>query len=180
MKTLQKGFTLIELMIVVAIVGILAAIALPAYQDYMVRAKTTEPLAKIDELKTSIAEFVASNNAVPLDGEAAGLGAAGINLVADSGANAVAKYYNAVAYQNVAANNVRVGARLNGTIHASLNGAWVVMDGTIDSPNSTSVLWDCFADMGGATGGAGAIKYLPSNCRKPISSAPGGGSFSPS
>ena len=60
-KKAQKGFTLIELMIVIAIVGILAAIALPAYQDYIVRSKMSEALAAMAEAKTSVAEYVASN-----------------------------------------------------------------------------------------------------------------------
>ena len=61
MKRIQKGFTLIELMIVVAIVGILAAIALPAYQDYTIRARVSEAAAAAGACKTSVAEFVASN-----------------------------------------------------------------------------------------------------------------------
>jgi type IV pilus assembly protein PilA len=61
MKQLQKGFTLIELMIVVAIVGILAAIALPAYQDYIVRSKMSEAMAAIAACKTSVAEYTASH-----------------------------------------------------------------------------------------------------------------------
>ncbi len=62
MKRLQQGFTLIELMIVVAIVGILAAIALPAYQDYVVRSKLSEAEAAIAACKTSVAEYTSSHS----------------------------------------------------------------------------------------------------------------------
>jgi type IV pilus assembly protein PilA len=161
MKTLQKGFTLIELMIVVAIVGILAAIALPAYQDYIVRAKMTEPLAKLDEMKVGIAEYVASNNATPATGVEAGLGAAGVNTVVDSGASAVAKYYNGIGYQEVNKGLVvAVGVRLNGAANANLADKWVIMTGNVDSPGTASVLWGCSTDLD-----TKYRKYLPSNCR---------------
>lgn len=62
MKTMQKGFTLIELMIVIAIIGILAAIALPAYQDYTVRTRVTEGLSLGESLKTAIASEVSTAN----------------------------------------------------------------------------------------------------------------------
>ncbi len=65
MKQLQKGFTLIELMIVVAIVGILAAIALPAYQDYIVRSKMAEPIAALAACKTSVAEYLSTKTSWP-------------------------------------------------------------------------------------------------------------------
>jgi len=65
MKQLQKGFTLIELMIVVAIVGILAAIALPAYQDYVVRSKMSEPIAALAACKTSVAEYLSTKTTMP-------------------------------------------------------------------------------------------------------------------
>ncbi len=61
----QKGFTLIELMIVVAIIGILAAIALPAYQDYTIRAKVSECAGVVSACKTSVAEYFASEGVVP-------------------------------------------------------------------------------------------------------------------
>src|ERR1700719_1474082 len=65
LKQVQKGFTLIELMIVVAIIGILAAIAIPAYQNYTIRAQITEGLSLADGWKTSVAEFYAQNGTFP-------------------------------------------------------------------------------------------------------------------
>jgi len=65
MRALQAGFTLIELMIVVAIVGILAAIAIPAYQNYTIRAQVTEGLSIGDGWKTAIAEYYANNGSLP-------------------------------------------------------------------------------------------------------------------
>jgi type IV pilus assembly protein PilA len=72
MKRVQQGFTLIELMIVVAIVGILAAIALPAYQDYIIRSKMSETEAAVAACKTSVAEYTATHAALPADNSAAG------------------------------------------------------------------------------------------------------------
>jgi len=72
MKRVQQGFTLIELMIVVAIVGILAAIALPAYQDYIVRSKMSEGVAAAAACKTSVAEYASTRGSFPTDTAASG------------------------------------------------------------------------------------------------------------
>ncbi len=69
MKRVQQGFTLIELMIVVAIVGILAAIALPAYQDYVIRSKMSEAVAALAACKTSVQEFASTKSSWPTSHE---------------------------------------------------------------------------------------------------------------
>ncbi|OOG52860.1 prepilin-type N-terminal cleavage/methylation domain-containing protein [Rhodanobacter sp. B05] len=80
MKKMQKGFTLIELMIVVAIIAILAAIAIPAYQDYLVRAQVSEGATLMDGGKTAVAEFYSNYGRLPGTNQSAGLAtAASIN-----------------------------------------------------------------------------------------------------
>jgi type IV pilus assembly protein PilA len=73
MKNVQKGFTLIELMIVVAIIAILAAIAIPAYQDYTIRSQVSEGPVLADGAKTAVAEFYQNTGHFPLNNESAGL-----------------------------------------------------------------------------------------------------------
>jgi type IV pilus assembly protein PilA len=84
-RSMQKGFTLIELMIVVAIIGILAAVALPAYQDYTVRAKVTEVILAASSGKTAVSEAAATFSGLPASGSVT------IN-------NQVSKYVSAVAW----------------------------------------------------------------------------------
>ena len=76
MRSVQKGFTLIELMIVVAIIGILAAVALPAYQDYTKRSHVSEGMALASGAKSSVTEFYSSMGRFPTTNDSAGLAAA--------------------------------------------------------------------------------------------------------
>ncbi|ENX2625790.1 pilin, partial [Neisseria gonorrhoeae] len=73
MNTLQKGFTLIELMIVIAIVGILAAVALPAYQDYTARAQVSEAILLAEGQKSAVTEYYLNNGIWPEDNTSAGV-----------------------------------------------------------------------------------------------------------
>src|SRR6266849_7249519 len=94
MKQVQKGFTLIELMIVIAIIGILAAIAIPAYQNYTIRAQVTEGMNLADGWKTSISEYYAQNGAFPTCSSTVAAGAAG--CIAVQGAT-TGKYVSGIA-----------------------------------------------------------------------------------
>jgi type IV pilus assembly protein PilA len=93
MKTIQKGFTLIELMIVIAIIGILAAIAIPAYQNYTIRAQVTEGLSLAAGWKTAISEYYAQNGSFPASSTTAAAGAA--TKVSVSGAS-TGKYVSGI------------------------------------------------------------------------------------
>jgi type IV pilus assembly protein PilA len=150
MKTIQKGFTLIELMIVVAIIGILAAVALPAYQDYTVRAKMSEALLAGSAGKTVIAEFFQNKGYMPADGTSVS--------------------WQSISTAKVASTAFTKKSDTEGTITVTLAGGGAVHkdvdDKTVDftgvGNSSTGIInWTC---RSGTTNGVNA-KYLPSSCK---------------
>ncbi|WP_035517707.1 pilin [Pseudohaliea rubra] len=147
----QGGFTLIELMIVIAIVGILAAIALPAYQDYTVRAKLSEALAVAAEGKTTVAEFVAARGVVPADSAAAGITTVGFGPQSYVSATAWAETSSTVGVYTITLTT-------NATdIPNDILSDTFTLTGTVD-PASRRVSWVCAP-------GTIPPKYLPSSCR---------------
>ena len=145
----QQGFTLIELMIVIAIIGILAAIALPAYQDYTVRSKMSEPIAALAEAKTSIAEFYAGRGSLPLTVDAAGINTNPDRPIVQSLAYDSTGLVYAIVRPGVVDNT---GTAYSFAISATTNGT------------ARTITWICKPAAGGS---ATAIepKYLPSTCR---------------
>jgi type IV pilus assembly protein PilA len=136
MKSAQKGFTLIELMIVVAIIGILAAIAIPAYSDYTKRAKVSELVTAGSACKASVSEFFQSEGSLPATTTAAGCSGGGSKYVASLTVGASGVITVASTITGVSGNYV-----LTPTTNAS---------GALD--------WGC-------TASTIEEKYLPANCR---------------
>lgn len=140
MKRVQQGFTLIELMIVVAIIGILAAVALPAYQDYTVRSRVAEGLALADGVKTTVTENIANNGGtLPTD--------------ACVGANtSVGASVNTSSVSCAAATGI-----ITVVMTAAANAASFTLTPTATAGAPTT--WVC------AAAGGTPAKYLPSSCR---------------
>jgi type IV pilus assembly protein PilA len=142
MKRTQQAFTLIELMIVVAIVGILAAIAVPAYQTYAIRAKISEALAAAGACTTSIADYLANTNGLPHDLTAAGC--AGL---------APTQYIQSIDVNDgVITVTMVASAELGGAAGTSLK-----MSPSLNASN-TITAWTCAPDTMPS-------KYLPGPCR---------------
>ena len=150
-RSMQKGFTLIELMIVVAIIGILAAVALPAYQDYTVRAKVSEVILAGSSGKTSVAEAAQVFSAMPL----------AASVTVDTQAS---KYVTSVGYQYTDASNAAVIAIANGANEAKIAGTGVKFSGVFQS--NGQVVWTCgAAPIAGSVTALMAAKYLPASCK---------------
>ncbi len=169
-KKAQKGFTLIELMIVIAIVGILAAIALPAYQDYIVRSKMSEAMVALSEAKTTVTEYVASTGTVPLTADVtkfacdATVTDVDSNMCGPRSSDILEKitittdgnivYIVAEVYESVWAG----GTKAAGTV-----GEFQLI-GT-KSDNNATMTWTCAGGAEDASDLAVDSKYLPANCR---------------
>ncbi len=158
-RYVQKGFTLIELMIVVAIIGILAAIAIPAYQDYLIRSQVSEGLTMASAAKASVAEFYANRGTWPADNSEAGLGNSSdiqgkfVESIEIAGGGIVVTYGNEANATNLAGETVGLQPG------ASNNGDVIWKCGTSDDPSG----WG--ADTGSAASTSVLGKYLPSSCR---------------
>jgi type IV pilus assembly protein PilA len=132
MKSFQKGFTLIELMIVIAIIGILAAIAIPAYQNYTIRAQVTEGLSLADSYKTAVAEYFQNNGTWPTG--AAPIPVAG--QIAMQGAS-TGKYVSGI---TVANGNVTIAYNTLAT-NLKIRNQVLVINAAVDA--NGDVVWIC-------------------------------------
>jgi type IV pilus assembly protein PilA len=171
MKAVQKGFTLIELMIVVAIIGILAAIAIPAYQDYTVRAKITEGLSVASSAKVSISEGFESNDLSGVIAAANALNAAGaftatkyVSALTANTANGMITVtfdQNHIQQLTAATNTLTLTPYVNKALLAA--GAQGAIDWGCSGSGDTTIL--AHGDVAPPTQGTIAAKYVPTECK---------------
>lgn len=146
MKAIQKGFTLIELMIVIAIVGILAAVALPAYQDYTARAQMSEALTLAEGQKSAVVEYYSDNGTFPNSNTSAGIAAS----------NEIKGKYVASVKVEGNASVASITATMNSSnVNKDIKGKTLVLVG---KQNFGSFSWECKK-------GSVDEKFLPSTCR---------------
>jgi type IV pilus assembly protein PilA len=158
-RTVQQGFTLIELMIVVAIIGILAAVALPAYQDYTKKAKISEVVLAASGCRTSITEIYQSTTGSALPG-------AGSWGCESSGSAGVSKYVQSVATSangvvTVVAQNIGSGIDTNGITLTPYSDPSATSAMTSANIGAAVAAWRC----GPAATSGIPVKYLPGSCR---------------
>jgi len=142
MKKAQQGFTLIELMIVVAIIAILASMAMSAYQGYLIRAQVAEGLSLSGPLKRGVASFVNETGAFPTDNAEAALEVAGA--------------YTGTYVNSISVAGAIISIEYGNDANAKISGETVTLTAL---NNLGSVSWTC------ATGGVISESYLPSACR---------------
>ena len=173
MKAIQKGFTLIELMIVVAIIGILAAIALPAYQDYTVRSKVSEMIIAASSPKSLVSEAFQSDGT-------AGVKAAATEYNARGAAEKTSKYVSAIAIDDATGMiTVTSGTVADAGLPTDAAGKTLTftpnVQGKAIAPGVTGAVdWACGSvgvttagtrKLGAVTAGTMPAKYAPSECR---------------
>ena len=157
-KKVQGGFTLIELMIVIAIVGILSAIALPAYQDYIVRSKMSEALAAMAEAKTSVSEYVSATAGAPASVASYGVNLATRNsdILNDLDIVGTGTSATDVTFYVIANVEKAVWGGGSGVAAFALSG---------ETNDDGSMTWTCVAGNGGNGNDVVETKYLPADCR---------------